>query len=158
MTGASIARCRDDDLDTARLAAGDLLAARLSPQVRYVFDTFMDVDRGYFPRNGFIDRMFNPRPALRTYAAMSHLLGDGGSVEIEPVVDSSSKPARSIRFRVDGVAHVLVSGVDRAGATTMANATGAKDLLDLCAGEFVALAAGQGEAKSGLWVLVDVAS
>ncbi len=158
VTGASIARCRDDDVDTARLAAGDLLAARLSPQVRYVFDTFVDVDRGYFPRNGFIDRVFNPRAALRTYAAMSHLLGHGGSVGIEPVVDGSGKPARSIRFRVDHVAHVLVSGVDRAGAAGWAKKAGAKDLLDLCAGEFVALAAGQGDAKPGLWVLVDVAS
>ncbi len=158
LTDASIARCRDDDVDTARLTAEALLAARMSPQVCYVFDTFMDVDRGYFPRNGFIDRMFNPRPALRTYAAMSHLLGDGGNVEIEPAVDGSGKPARSIRFRVDGVAHVLVSGVDRAGAKAMAKAAGAKDVLDLCAGEFVTLGSGQGVAAPGLWVLVDAAS
>ena len=120
-----------------------------------MFDTFMDVDRGYFPRNGFIDRMFNPRPALRTYAAMSHLLGHGGNVEIELVAGA---PARSVRFRVDGVAHVLVSGVDHAAASALAKAAGAKDMLDLCAGEFTTLAAGQGGAKPGLWALIDVAS
>ena len=158
LTDASIARCRDDDVDTARLTAEALLAARMSPQVRYVFDTFMDVDRGYFPRNGFIDRMFNPRPALRTYAAMSHLLGHGGNVEIEPVVNSADNPARSIRFRIDGATHVLVSGVDRAGAAVLAKAAGARDTLDLCAGEFITLAVGQGDAKPGLWVLTDVAT
>jgi hypothetical protein len=98
--------------------------------------------------------MFNPRPALRTYAAMSHLLGHAGNVEIEPVAGA---PARLIRFHVDGVAHVMVSGVDRAGAAALAQAAGAKDMLDLCAGEFVSLAGGPDDAKPGLWVLTDVA-
>ncbi len=155
LTDASIARCRDDDVDTARLAAEALLAARLSPRVRYVFDTFMDVDRGYFPRNGFIDRMFNPRPALRAYAAMSHLLGDGAGVIVDPV---AREGVRTVRFRVGGVLHVLVSGVDRTAAGALAKAAGAQGVLDLCSGQFVTLAAGQGDAKPGLWVLTDVAN
>ena len=152
LTDASVARCRDDDLDTARLAAEALLAARLSPKVRYVFDTFMDIDRGYFPRNGFIDRMFNPRPALRAYAAMSHLLGDGAGVTVDPVARDG---ARTVRFRAGGVAHVLISGVDRVAAGALAKAPGAQAVLDLCAGQFVSLGAEPGDAKPGLWVLTD---
>jgi hypothetical protein len=155
LADASIARCRDDDVDTARLAAEALLAGRISPRVRYVFDTFMDVDRGYFPRNGFIDRLFNPRPALHAYAAMSHLLGQGAAVSVDPVV---LEGARTVHFRVGGAAHVLVSGVDRAAAGALAATAGALGVLDLCAGQFVTLAVEQGDAKQGLWVLTDVAN
>lgn len=153
LADASIARCRDDDVDTARLAAEALLAARLSPRVRYVFDTFMDVDRGYFPRNGFIDRMFNPRPALRAYAAMSHLLGDAAGLTVDPVARDAG---RSVCFRVGGAAHVLVSGADRSAASALAKAAGARGMLDLCAGEFVTLQGVQGDTGPGLWVLTDV--
>jgi hypothetical protein len=154
LADASIARARADDTDTARLAAEALLAARLSPRVRYVFDTFMDIDRGYFPRNGFIDRMFNPRPALRAYAAMAHLLGREAEVAIEPVVLEGA--VRSVRFRMGAITHVLVSCPARANAAVMAARVGARDMLDLCAGEFVAPAAG-GEEKPGVWVLANIA-
>ena len=155
LTDASIARCRDDDLDTARLAAEALLAARLSPKVRYVFDTFMDVDRGYFPRNGFIDRMFNPRPALRTYAAMSHLLGHNTEVTVDP---ANTKAGRTVRFRVGAATHVLVSGMDRIAAAALTKSAGAKGLLDLCAGQYLTPATDLGEARPGLWVLTNVAN
>ena len=155
LADASIARCRDDDVDTARLVAESLLAARLSPRVRYVFDTFMDIDRGYFPRNGFIDRMFNPRPALRAYAAMSHLLGQDSVVTVGPAL---SDGARTVRFSVAGVVHVLVSGVDGAGADAIAKAAAAKDVLDLCQGQFVSLAAWQPDSRPGLWVLTGISN
>lgn len=156
LTDSSIARCRNDDVDTARLTAEALLAARLSPHVRYIFDTFMDIDRGYFPRNGFIDRMFNPRPALRAYAAVAHLLGCGAAVTIEPAVLEGS--ARSIRFSIGGNPHVLLSGVDRAAAAVFAARTGARCMLDVCAGEFVAPAANGGDEKPGVWVLTEIAN
>ncbi|MBK9609409.1 MAG: hypothetical protein IPO58_24475 [Betaproteobacteria bacterium] len=119
LTDASIARCRDDDVDTARLTAEALLAARLSTRVRYVFDTFMDVDRGYFRGTALSDRMFNnPRPALRAYAAMAHLLGSDNTVTVEPAVREGA--ARRVRFCVGGAPHILVSGVDRAAAGALA--------------------------------------
>ncbi|MFN0161975.1 MAG: metallophosphoesterase [Burkholderiales bacterium] len=155
LTDASIAHCRDDDVDTARLVAEALLAARLSPRVRYVFDTFMDVDRGYFPRNGFIDRMFNPRPALHAYAAMSHLLGHSAEVAVDA---PAARAGRTVRFCVGAVAHMLVSGAGRAAAAALAKSVGAQRVLDLCAGEFVTLAVGEADAKPGLWVLTDVAN
>lgn len=59
--------------DEARLAALTEQALRLSleqPDLYFVFDTFSDVDRGYYPRLGFIDGHFNLRPAALRWQAM----------------------------------------------------------------------------------------
>lgn len=155
LTDSNIAKSRDDDTDTARLVAEAVLAARLSPRVRYVFDTFMDIDRGYFPRHGFIDRMFNPRPALRAYAAFSHLLGSGA---VDVGSTETYGPARRTGFGVGEERHVLVSGADRATAAALAGQARAKGLLDLCAGEYLDPADKHDAAKPGLWVLTNVAT
>ena len=41
----------------------------------------MDVDRGYFPRNAFIDRRFNPRPAAAVFTRLQSLFSRAGSFE-----------------------------------------------------------------------------
>jgi hypothetical protein len=155
LADASIARERGDDLDTARLTADTLIAASFSPRVRYVFDTFMDVDRGYFPRRGFIDRMFNPRPALHCYAGMANALGGNAGVVLESV--EIEDDVRCVRFRAGGNAHVLLTGASAAAAVAASAAFGARDLLDLCAGEFVALAALKKDTVPGLWLLSNCA-
>ena len=65
--------------DTERLSELTKLALELSskyPELFFVFDTFADIDRGYYPRFGFIDGHFNLRPAAQTWqkmvAASSH--------------------------------------------------------------------------------------
>ncbi|MBN2335824.1 metallophosphoesterase, partial [Candidatus Bathyarchaeota archaeon] len=52
----------DDDLVTDR-AAESVVAAYAYPGVRVFLDTFVDHDRGYFPRVGLYDRRINPRKA-----------------------------------------------------------------------------------------------
>lgn len=52
-------------------AAQALVLSRCGDGVRYVFDTFMDVDRGYYPRRAFIDRRFNPRPAAGVFTLLA---------------------------------------------------------------------------------------
>ena len=93
LAGPSLARSCDDNIDTARLAAEAVIAARLSQRVRYVFDTFMDIDRGYFPRNGFIDRCFNPREAANAIASMAAMLPVDGSLTLD-----SQQPADHCRI------------------------------------------------------------
>lgn len=154
LTDASIAKSRNDDVDTARLVAEALLAARLSPHVRYVFDTFMDIDRGYFPRNGFIDRMFNPRAALRTYAALAQLLDGMDAVSLAPAELDGT--ARCVPFAVGTRRYVLVSGADCKSAAGLAKRAGARTLLDLCTGEYGDPAGKRDDGKPGLWVLTDV--
>jgi UDP-2,3-diacylglucosamine pyrophosphatase LpxH len=60
--------------DQANVKRVDALvdACREWPEVRYVLDTFIDVDRGYFRRHGLLDRAYNLREAgerLRRHGA-----------------------------------------------------------------------------------------
>ena len=71
--GPSVAAARTDDRETAARAAQALILSRCGSGVRYVFDTFMDVDRGYYPRHAFIDRRFNPRSAAGVFTTLAPL-------------------------------------------------------------------------------------
>jgi len=53
----------DDDAVAARVVEA-VRSARSHPDAVIFLDTFMDHDRGYYPRHGLIDRRFDPRPAL----------------------------------------------------------------------------------------------
>jgi hypothetical protein len=77
MAGASPAESFRDDLENANRVAEALAAALAQcrparPGVEVFIDTFADVDRGYFVRNGLIDRRSNPRLAS---AVVRHLYG-----------------------------------------------------------------------------------
>lgn len=71
---ASIATEQADDVALLRRTVAAMLASRGADRLVLVFDTFMDVDRGYSPRHGFIDRRFDPRPAAVAFATMASLL------------------------------------------------------------------------------------
>ena len=90
LCGPSVAAARTDDRETAARAAQAMVLSRCDPDILYVFDTFMDIDRGYYPRNAFIDRRFNPRPAAGVFTALASLFPgrapfapvEGGSDEV----------------------------------------------------------------------------
>jgi hypothetical protein len=50
-----------DENHVANRTAESLISALRSPRVKVFLDTFMDLDRGYFPRIGMYDRRLNPR-------------------------------------------------------------------------------------------------
>lgn len=106
---ASLARRADDDADTARLVADAVLASRICANagVTFVLDTFMDIDRGYFPRNGLVDRRFNPRPAARVVAAL-HAALPPGALALRQVDHAAG--ARCVHFAASGRQMALVSG------------------------------------------------
>ena len=89
LSGSGVATARTGDRETAARAAQAMVLSRCGPDILYVFDTFMDVDRGYSPRDAFIDRRFNPRPAAGVFTTLASLfpgrdpftLIDGGSDE-----------------------------------------------------------------------------
>jgi hypothetical protein len=81
----------NDDLQNANRVAETVFAARADTGVQVFFDTFVDVDRGYFPRSGFVDRRYNPRLASNVYAYLSAALGT------EPIGSLASR-------RQDGIA------------------------------------------------------
>ena len=51
----------DDDLFVANRVAETAIAAASVKDVHPFIDTFVDHDRGFFPRNGLYDRRYNPR-------------------------------------------------------------------------------------------------
>ena len=55
-------RFDDDQAISTRIAAA-LHGAQRYPNLRLVLDTFIDLDRGYYARNGILDGRFRPRPA-----------------------------------------------------------------------------------------------
>lgn len=62
----------DDEAVAARVEAS-FRAAVAHPTARVFLDTTMDQDRGYFPRNGLLDRRGNPRPAYRALWRLARL-------------------------------------------------------------------------------------
>jgi hypothetical protein len=73
----------DDDLANANRVAESMLAAFSCANVALWLDTLDDVDRGYFPRTGLVDRRFNPRLAGNVVRNMHSVLGSDAAVPTE---------------------------------------------------------------------------
>lgn len=61
MCGANPADAMEDDAWTAKRLAEAIVATTKHPNITTYADTFVDNDRGYFVRNGVLDRLCNPR-------------------------------------------------------------------------------------------------
>lgn len=76
-----------DDHAIANRVAEAAFAAWCFPEVAVWLDTFADIDRGYFVRNGLADRRLAPRPAglaLRhLQAVLAGLGGPTGAIEVQ---------------------------------------------------------------------------
>ena len=59
----SPAEAARDDLEHANRMAEAVVAAAAFPEMDVFIDTLADIDRGYFVRNGLLDRRYNPRLA-----------------------------------------------------------------------------------------------
>ena len=55
---------QEDESWVSHRAAEALMAAAAFDDVHAYLDAFADIDRGYFVRQGVVDRLFNPRPAF----------------------------------------------------------------------------------------------
>lgn len=64
----------DDDALIQEFILKAYRASRTMKDTIVFLDTFIDSDRGYYPRNGLIDRRFNPRPVF--YALKQAALSD----------------------------------------------------------------------------------
>ncbi len=64
MADPNPAKHRCDDHDTANRIAESMFCAASLGRVELFVDTFIDLDRGHSVRNGVIDRLCNPRPAM----------------------------------------------------------------------------------------------
>ena len=140
LSGPGVATARTGDRETAARAAQAMVLSRCGPDVLYVFDTFMDVDRGYYPRDAFIDRRFNPRPAAGTFAAVASLFPEPepftliegrGEETIDFETPIEGRGEETIDFEHMGVRYRLVcapSDAALAALATLAPDDGVRDL------------------------------
>lgn len=85
MTGGQM-----DDLATASRVAEATAAALSADNLTVFLDTLVDQDRGYFIRNGLIDRMFNPRLATSMVRHMHAVLKVvGGEMKTLDIKDTA---------------------------------------------------------------------
>lgn len=68
-----------DHNHTANRVAEAVVAGYAYPSVRILLDTFMDHDRGYFPRAGLYDRRLNPRRAAFVLRHLNSALNINGT-------------------------------------------------------------------------------
>lgn len=66
----------DDQLRIANRVAEAMVVAHAFPQAEILLDTFIDMDRGYFPRHGLYDRRINPNPAGLVYRHLTNALSN----------------------------------------------------------------------------------
>ena len=90
----------EDDAQTANCVLEAALVAMAYPSASVFIDTFVDHDRGYYPRNGLIDRRYNPRPAfhaMRTFEAL--LSGHGENITVRPYGEKNTFALQAGSFR-----------------------------------------------------------
>ena len=115
MGGDSPAAVRQDDVWFAHRVSEALFAAAALPGLSVYADVFADIDRGYFMRNGVVDRLYNPRLSyhvVRTlYAALN--------VDRRPLALAGAEDAnegRLVHARREAETLVLVLPKGRGGA------------------------------------------
>lgn len=72
MSPINPAEFRKDDLWTANRVGEAMVAAMTQKNIHVIIDTLADIDRGYFRRNGVVDRLYNPRLGFHV---IRHLYG-----------------------------------------------------------------------------------
>lgn len=100
MAGENAAQHHGTAANTAALVCDALMVAYAEQErIDIVFDTLIDVDRGYFPRNGFIDRRMNPTDISRSFSALHAELASrnltSGELEIREENDVRSVEMRA---------------------------------------------------------------
>ena len=107
LSTANPADATRDDLWSANRIAEALAAALTQTNATVFVDTFADVDRGYFVRNGVVDRRFNPRPAFHV---IRHLYGalNADDESLRPIAEGGIPGGRFVSFAGKTAMHVLV--------------------------------------------------
>jgi hypothetical protein len=94
----------DDEREAAWRVAVASHAALAWPDVGVWLDTFADVDRGYFPRTGLVDRRFNPRLAGRVLRNLNRAMALADAAARWDLVASPDGAARRWIDLASGVA------------------------------------------------------
>ena len=105
---------QEDEAWVAMRTAEALAAAAAFPGIDIYPDAFADVDRGYFSRQGVVDRLYNPRPACHVLRHMNAALA---RAEGQPflLVGAGRKPLGTAKGKAKGMLVDLATGRVRPG-------------------------------------------
>jgi hypothetical protein len=67
-------RCFDDEKKLEKFIINVYKTSRTMQNSTVFLDTFVDIDRGYYPRIGLLDRRFNPQKAFHALKLVSQQL------------------------------------------------------------------------------------
>ncbi len=134
----------EDDLATANRVAEATFAAWAAGNVDLTFDTFEDIDRGYFVRHGLVDRRYNPRLAARVLRHLQAALAGRDREDVRDTLAEDSEHGRllTVTFSTGRVVLVLPGKGFTAGELEAVSGTGDLSLLDLGEGTVTEVAAG----------------
>jgi hypothetical protein len=118
-----------DENNAANRAAEAIIAAYAYPNVRVFLDTFVDHDRGYFPRIGLYDRRINPRKGGKVVKNLQAALTRYGS-EISVTQIQDDDP-RTIMFASKEKSYQLTLPLKGGTFTAQQGST----VIDLVSGE-----------------------
>jgi len=131
MTGANPATETADEQSLVNRMAEAMMAAAAFDRVTIYADTLADNDRGYFPRLGVLDRMFNPRAGCHLVrhmnASLNHAVG-----KLSPGERVKCPGGLSITLNSDAGA-VLLAVPDTNSETVTVMGSGS--IVDLATGE-----------------------
>ena len=118
-----------DENNAANRAAEAIIAAYAYPNVRVFLDTFVDHDRGYFPRIGLYDRRINPRKGGKVVKNLQAALTRyGQEISVTQILDDDP---RTIMFASKERSYQLT--LPRKGGTFAAQQ--GSTVIDLVSGE-----------------------
>jgi len=118
-----------DENNAANRAAEAVIAAYAYPNVKVFLDTFVDHDRGYFPRVGLYDRRNNPRRGAMVVKNLQEALSRFGTeISVTQIHDNAH---RIINFESKESSYKLTSPRD-GGPFTLQNGS---TMIDLVTGE-----------------------
>ena len=138
-TSNPAAESLDDALHANRIAEA-MVASATQANVRSFIDTFADIDRGYFVRNGVVDRLYNPRlgshVVMNLNAALNEMsgalsLGDCQTLDSMTIIGFSDASAAHALVLPHGNAkgRTVTLPIDAAGQAGQAR------IADLATGE-----------------------
>jgi len=79
------------DKSTMTRVAEAAIAALAYPELTVRVDTFMDIDRGYFPRHGLVDRRHNPRAAARLVREITDQLSSKSAIYLQQIHETDQE-------------------------------------------------------------------
>ena len=130
LSGPSIAQSNDDEAALIEKVCAAMLYSKTSDSVQYIFDTFMDVDRGYYPRRAFIDRQFNPNIAAHVFTHINSVFSNAKFVSIDT---QRSKKGSQLVFTVDDQENQIHFGCANTISTKRSQLQIISDVIDLTA-------------------------